>query len=316
MTIRNTILNADVLACLRTLPDGCVQMCVTSPPYWGLRDYGIEGQLGLEKTPDEYIARMVEIFREVKRVLRDDGTLWLNIGDSYCAGSTGNSTSSSTLQGGLKKQVESGKRPNKPATESYKPKDLIGIPWMLAFALRADGWYLRSDIIWHKPNPMPESVTDRPTKAHEYIFLITKNKHYFYDAEAIKETSIDGTSRRDENPLDRKRFPTSTVNGVRDRNKVYPMANKRTVWSITTQPFPEAHFATFPEELPFICIKAGSKEGDIVLDPFMGAGTTAVVAQGLDRDYIGIELNPEYIKIINRRLHKEHGFFHAQHTAA
>lgn len=384
---RNKLLQGDVLEQLRTLPDKCIHMCVTSPPYWALRDYGIEGQLGLEKTPEEYINKMVEIFHEVKRVLRDDGTLWLNIGDSYFASSTGNTSSKSTLQGGLKNQIESGKRPSKQQTVNCKPKDLVGIPWMLAFALRADGWYLRSDIIWHKPNPMPESVTDRPTKAHEYIFLLTKSKHYFYDAEAIKEPSIDGTSRKDENPLERKRFPTSTVNGVRDRNKVFPMANKRTVWSITTQPFPEAHFATFPEELPFICIKAGTSEhgccaqcsapyervlekagtvrfknghqnkakviieqqrgltslntsmhttnsmpvyattgwqptctcetrnsqlaNPLVLDPFSGAGTTAVVAKGLGRDYLGIELNPAYITIADNRLRKEFGFFHS-----
>lgn len=379
MNLRNKIINADALTGLRSLPDKCVQMCVTSPPYWALRDYGIAGQLGLEKTPEEYIAKMVEIFREVKRVLRDDGTLWLNIGDSY-AGSgkgAGDTTTANWKQGTHKGTRVNGVNNHKYETHGFKPKDLIGIPWMLAFALRADGWYLRSDIIWHKPNPMPESVTDRPTKAHEYIFLLTKSKHYFYDAEAIKEPSIDGTSRRDKNPLERKRFPTATVNGVRNRDKVFPMANKRSVWSITTQAFPEAHFATFPEELPYICIKAGTSEhgccpscaapyerilnkvadaplkngqqskakhiiteqrgasslntsmhttntvqvfettgwqptcicdqtgaihNSIVLDPFMGAGTTAVVSKGLGRDYLGIELNPAYIKIANKRI--------------
>jgi len=242
------ILIGDVRDGLRSLEAGSARCCVTSPPYWGLRDYGVEGQIGLEATPEQFIARMVEVFREVRRVLADDATLFLNIGDSYAAGGNG---------------VGSGKQltnvgswmPPKRAPDGLKPKDLVGIPWMLAFALRADGWYLRSDIVWHKPNPMPESVTDRPTKSHEYIFLLSKSQRYYYDAEAVKEGSVragdfncakDGD---DERPY-----------AINRRIEVGPTRNARSVWTIATQAYSEAHFATFPEALPERCIKAGSSE--------------------------------------------------------
>jgi DNA modification methylase len=251
--VKHTILNGDVIACLRSLPDACVQCVVTSPPYWGLRDYGVEGQIGLEPTPEEYVEKMVEVFREVRRVLRDDGTLWLNLGDSYNgSGGAGGDYASGGLKAGQPKYP--GRR-----ISALKPKDLVGIPWRVAFALQEDGWYLRSDIIWSKPNPMPESVTDRPTKSHEYVFLLTKRARYFYDADAVREAhvSVDQSPRKSGvgNGLNR------TDRGVGREFFGNPAGrNRRTVWEIPTQPTPEAHFATFPEALVEPCIKAGTSE--------------------------------------------------------
>lgn len=353
----NKIYNIDCLEGLKQLPDNSINCCVTSPPYWRLRDYGVEGQLGLESTPEEYVSKMVEVFREVKRVLRKDGTLWLNLGDSY------NGSKVATL----------------------KPKDLVGIPWMVAFAFRADGWYLRSDIIWHKSNPMPESVTDRPTKAHEYIFLLTKKRKYFYDREAIREPAKLWNAGRMSAPKMGKHRSIDPYG--QQTKKVYDVikgANRRTVWTIATQPYPGAHFATFPPKLIELCILAGTSpkacevcgapwervvekgapiddwkkacgadsngeykgraqkdyekaraenasevkkrilagmlerkttgwqptctcqnEGKgrcIVLDPFMGSGTTGMVAAMHQRNFIGFELNPEYCKMAEKRI--------------
>jgi DNA modification methylase len=243
----------DVMEGLRALPDESVQCCVTSPPYWGLRDYGVEGQVGLEKTPEEYVERMVGIFRELRRVLRRDGTFWLNVGDSYAASGV------SGLADGLGTGTHW--RGKKTIPQGLKPKDLVGVPWRLAFALQADGWYLRSDIIWAKANPMPESVTDRPTKAHEYVFLLTKDKRYFFDQEAVREPAKPWNAGKMAAP---KCGDARKTEGARDQNKkTYDEikgANIRTVWTIPTQPFPEAHFATFPEALPARCIKAGTSE--------------------------------------------------------
>ena len=310
----------DALETLKQMEDESIHCCVTSPPYWGLRDYGVDGQLGLEPTPDEYVAKMVEVFREVKRVLRDDGTLWLNLGDSYM-GSWGNYAP--TGKGGQRaKQVErwrrgayEGKEDWRPPTsmkqEGIKPKDLVGIPWMVAFALRADGWYLRQDIIWHKVNAMPESVKDRCTKAHEYIFLLAKSAQYYYDNKAIKEPIKEISIRRAEYgwDCDRPSTKNASMNGEGIHTKkmgtrfVNPDGrNKRSVWTVTTKPFKEAHFATFPPEIPETCIKAGCPEGGTVLDPFAGAGTTLYVSEQLGRNSIGIELNPEYCEIIRCRM--------------
>ena len=377
----DTILQGDALTVLKTLPDGLVDCVVTSPPYWGLRDYGVPGQLGLEPTLDEYIDKLVAIFREVRRVLKDDGTVWLNMGDGYAA-----------QQGrGMPGAPRKKEHRNRPALSAEKvrhptkPKDLIGQPWRPAFALQADGWYLRSDIIWAKPNPMPESVTDRPTKAHEYVFLLSKQARYFYDADAVREEHQDkmGTERfvgkcninKDEYESNHQGW--YGVGYKKTHNQYNPAGrNRRTVWTIATQPFPEAHFATFPEALVEPCIRAGTSErgncaecgkpwvrvvedagyrkhrpsagndprsrnedkqaigagqhgwrgnnllknpaetigwkpscscsadtvAPIVLDPFMGSGTVALVAKKLNRHFIGIELNPEYIEIANRRL--------------
>ena len=257
------ILQGDVLEQLKTLPDESVHCCVTSPPYWGLRDYGVPGQLGLEKTPEEYIARMVGIFSEVKRVLRDDGTLWLNMGDSYNAynGNRGTESQYAGKRNAMEPHFPSG---HGLMAKGLKPKDLVGIPWMLAFALRADGWYLRSDIIWSKPNPMPESVSDRPTKSHEYLFLLAKSADYFFDQEAVKEPSVDkesfgGMRKR---PQYIKGYPKEMGenNFHKLEGKTYPTRNIRSVWNISTHPFSGAHFATFPEKLVEPCIKAGTSE--------------------------------------------------------
>ena len=303
------IYQGDCLEVLRTLPDESVHCCVTSPPYFGLRDYGIDGQYGLEPTPEEYVAKMVEVFREVKRVLRKDGTLWLNIGDSFFSttkGSGGSNPETSPKQAW--KGVENGQgfTPRKISAGALdlKPKDLVGIPWLVAFALRADGWYLRQDIIWHKPNPVPESVKDRCTKAHEYIFLLSKSQHYYYDHEAISEPY----ASKAEKPRNKakERYNDSYKGGrwsegVRDYYSA-GKRNKRSVWTVTTKPFKEAHFATFPPEIPETCIKAGCPEGGTVLDPFAGAGTTLYVSEQLGRNSIGIELNPEYCEIIRCRM--------------
>ena len=297
--MRDTILFGD---CRQTLKefDEKARMCVTSPPYYGLRDYGgEESQIGQEQTPEEYIDEMVSVFRLVRDCLTDDGTLWLNIGDSYY---------NYRKDGCIPKQTFSKNRQDLPITtprrsnklQGYKDKDLIGIPWMLAFALRKDGWYLRQDIIWHKPNPMPESVRDRCTKSHEYIFLLSKNKNYYYDNEAIKEPAKDwGTRDRTNGKYHNEGTGLQPHSGL---TKSYPTKNKRSVWSVTKKPYKGAHFATFPPELIEPCVKAGSQEGDIVLDPFMGSGTTATVAKSLNRDYIGCELHEEYGTLIQKRI--------------
>jgi len=332
MTIR--IIQGDCRDVLKTLLDGSVHCCVTSPPYFGLRDYGVAGQIGLEPTPDEFVAEMVAVFSEVRRVLRDDGTLWLNLGDSYANdGKWGGSSGGkhvSALHG--KSGIGRGK-----VTTGLKPKDLIGIPWRVAFALQADGWYLRQDIIWSKPNPMPESVTDRCTKAHEYLFLLSKSQRYFFDAEAIRE---DRTSDEDANGFrggsyvggeignstmgKRTAVGNKRVRGVPPRHAQYAESsdqsgldavgrgdgrNKRSVWTVATAPFKEAHFATFPPGLIEPCIKAGCPAGGTLLDPFGGAGTTGLVADRLGRDAILIELNSDYAEIARRRVTNDAGLF-------
>ena len=296
----NKILQGDCIDVLRTLPDGIVNTCITSPPYFGLRDYGVDGQIGLEETPEAYVQRLVEVFREVHRVLRDDGTLWLNLGDSYATRHANGTKDSDTKwkHGALSKgyQARAGGIGN-----GVKPKDLIGIPWRVAFALQADGWYLRQDIIWHKPNPMPESVTDRCTKSHEYIFLLSKSQKYYYDNEAIKEQANPDTTVRDRDNTRLNNTPGRTRMGGLKIND-YETRNKRSVWTVTTKPFSESHFATFPPDLIEPCVLAGCPESGLVYDPFMGSGTTAYVAKKLARHYLGSELNKEYIEISNRRI--------------
>lgn len=373
MAIR--ILNCDVMHGLAQLADQSVHCVVTSPPYWGLRDYGIPGQIGLEPTPDAFVARLVDVFREVKRVLRDDGTLWLNLGDTYAAGGMGAGSGKQLTNRG----TAVGGHMDKPrkAPEGLKPKDLVGIPWRVALALQADGWYLRSDIIWAKPNPMPESVTDRPTKSHEYVFLLTKAERYFYDAEAIKEPAVSDHASGNGFKRDARLTYQNADGTPRGNDKqwvdVGGNRNKRSVWSIATISYPDAHFATFPPDLPELCVKAGTSQkgccvacgapyarvlevesrpnapacngkydgngkhrtiaGGVwndarnridmgwqpgcecaadmrpctVLDPFSGAGTTALVADRLQRDAIGIELNPEYSALSSRRLDDDRG---------
>lgn len=313
------IICADVIEGLAQIPDESVHCVVTSPPYWGLRDYGVAGQIGLEPTPDAFVARMVEVFREVRRVLRKDGTLWLNLGDSYCNtdkwGGGGSNTGKQTVS--ANGEVPSwAVRARKSHVDGVKPKDLMGMPWRVAFALQADGWWLRSDIIWSKPNPMPESVTDRPSKAHEYVFMLTKAERYYYDAEAIKEDGAASSGARYAYSFGGEkaaRLTREEANGPGTRTRPIGYReydgtrNKRSVWTIATAPFPEAHFATFPPELPEICIKAGCPVGGTVLDPFAGAGTTLLVADRLQRNAIGIELNPEYVAIAERRLSNDRG---------
>ena len=286
----------DCLEILRTMPDASVHTCVTSPPYFGLRDYGVDGQIGLEPTPDEYVARMVEVFREVRRVLRDDGTLWLNLGDSYAGAGYSNHANT----GGAKR--EDGGKQKHLTGSGLKNKDLIGIPWRVAFALQADGWYLRQDIIWHKPNPMPESVRDRCTKAHEYIFLLSKSPRYYFDHEAMKEPGvIPAGTKGAKGSAERAAQPG--VNSRPPEYKVYDgMRNKRSVWTVTTKPFKGAHFATFPPDLIEPCILAGCPEGGTVLDPFGGAGTTGLVATQAGRNAVLCEINPEYVEMARKRI--------------
>jgi DNA modification methylase len=293
------ILIGDCLEVLRGLPDGMAQTCVTSPPYYGLRDYGHAGQIGLEETPDAYVARLAEVFREVRRVLRDDGTLWLNLGDTYNA-YNGNRGPSQSISGNINDAVPALPSGSGLTVKDCKPKDLLGIPWMVAFALRSDGWWLRQDIIWHKPNPMPESVTDRCTKAHEYVFLLTKSARYFYDAAAIAEEAErgDAGSRFDQGKTARHQLDRQASGARIDDGR----RNARSVWPIATQPYSGAHFATMPPALAERCIKAGSKPGDIVLDPFGGAGTTGLVADRLGRSATLIELNPEYARLARERI--------------
>ena len=279
-----------------------VQACVTSPPYFGLRDYGHSGQLGLEKTPDEYVASMVEVFRCVRDLLADDGTLWLNLGDSYNAHPGQRKT---TDKVGPKQETVRGSQaaPSR-HVEGLKPKDLIGIPWRVAFALQADGWYLRQDIIWSKPNPMPESVTDRCTKAHEYIFLLSKSERYFFDSEAIKEPSVTNDARRPYTSEGAKQLDgrAEWKSGEKRDGGDFSKRNRRDVWSVPVRAYKGAHFATFPPKLIEPCILAGAPAGGIVLDPFMGSGTTAQVALEHGRQYMGCELNPEYAALQQERL--------------
>jgi DNA modification methylase len=331
MTTR--IITGDCRDVLATLPPDSVHCVVTSPPYWGLRDYGVAGQLGLEPTIPEYIANMVAVFREVRRVLRKDGTLWLNLGDSYAASRSYQVTDNKNPAVGPTRHVG---RATPPA--GLKQKDLVGIPWRVAFALQADGWWLRQDIIWSKPNPMPESVTDRCTKAHEYLFLLSKSERYYYDAEAIKEFA-EGENEHDltgpgmfapgQTPQRGNRGRASgnrTHKGVSEyersdseehrskagllSDKVYPMRNKRSVWEVATEPFAEAHFATFPPALIEPCILAGCPKGGTILDPFGGAGTTGLVADRLQqRDAVLIELNPAYAAMAGKRIHDDAPLF-------
>ena len=286
----HTIHTGDALTVLRSMPAGEVQTCITSPPYYGLRDYGHDGQIGLEETPDAYVAQLVEVFREVRRVLRDDGTLWLNLGDSYAAARGGTHQPAETLAGGKGGKTKSGDRVNRGRMDGKNPtrdarsiglkhKDLIGIPWRVAFALQADGWYLRQDIIWHKPNPMPESVRDRCTKSHEYLFLLSKMDRYYYDSEAIKE---DAKGQKKGQPKQKR--------------------NRRSVWAVNTKPYRGAHFATYPPELVRPCVLAGSSVGSLVLDPFTGSGTTGEVAIRCRRRFVGIELNPTYADMARARI--------------
>jgi DNA modification methylase len=304
------ILIGDCRDTLKTLPDQSVHCCVTSPPYFGLRDYGMGTQIGLEKTPEQFVAELVLVFKEVKRVLRDDGTLWLNLGDSYASYRDGKATPDTSRGESDGTLVPKGSAKNRMASTfagtSVKHKDLIGIPWMVAFALRADGWYLRQDIIWHKPNPMPESVTDRCTKSHEYIFLLSKSPKYYFDNEAIKEPVAESTVGR----LKQKNLPNQKgsdrvpfkTNGNMKAAGNGENRNKRSVWTVTTKPFKGAHFATFPTDLVMPCILAGCPEGGTVLDPFGGAGTTGMVALRNNRKAILCELNPDYAKMAEDRI--------------
>ena len=298
--MKDTILFGDCRETLKQF-DEKARVCVTSPPYYGLRDYGGENnQIGQEQTPEEYVDEMVKVFRLVRDCLTDDGTLWLNIGDSYYNyRSDGNYPKQSVSKTRQDLPTKTPVRGNK--LEGYKSKDLIGIPWLLAFALRKDGWYLRQDIIWHKPNPMPESVKDRCTKAHEYIFLLSKSKNYYYNNEAIKEPVKQdwGTRDRTNGKYHNEGTGLQPHSGL---TKSYTKKNKRSVWTVTKKPYKGAHFATFPPELIEPCIKAGSEVGDIILDPFMGSGTTAMVSKMLDRYYIGCELHEDYGDLIQERV--------------
>ena len=301
--MRDTILFGDCRETLKQF-DEKARMCVTSPPYYGLRDYGgEEKQIGLEQTPEEYINQMVEVMRLVKNNLTDDGTLWLNIGDSYYnyKSGTGEYAKQSFSKTRQDLPMRNPKRANR--LKGFKDKELMGIPWMLAFALRADGWWLRQDIIWHKPNPMPESVRDRCTKSHEYIFLFAKARDYYYDNEAIKEPVKQdwGTRDRSKGKYHNEGTGLQPHSGL---TKSYTKKNKRSVWTVNKKPYKGAHFATFPAELIEPCIKAGSEVGDIVLDPFMGSGTTAAVAKSLGRDYIGCELHEDYGNLIQKRVNE------------
>ena len=328
------VITGDCLQSLKTLPDESVACCVTSPPYFGLRDYGHDGQIGLEKTPDAYVEKMVSVFREVRRVLKSDGTLWLNLGDSYAAQRGGTEMPAETLAGGKngksvnvesyrgrgfspktitgQEAVDSRSNPvahRNAKAFGLKHKDLIGIPWRVAFALQADGWWLRQDIIWHKPNPMPESVRDRCTKSHEYIFLLSKSAKYWYDSQAISQplasTSVERClgvgPRLGGNKYGDSNAPEHQTKSGNEWSLGDGTANRRSVWTINTQPYKGAHFATFPVEIPRICILAGSRPGDTVLDPFGGSGTTGAVALENGRKAILCELNPAYCDLINQR---------------
>lgn len=316
------VIEGDCREVLAALPADLAQTCITSPPYWGLRDYGVAGQLGLEATPEEYVARMVEVFREVRRVLRPDGTLWLNLGDCYAASSSSNhgrGAARPAVNG--RGQVQRGNGWENPPRRrpsfrrdgapemvaghrggfALKPKDLVGIPWRVAFALQADGWWLRSDIIWAKPNPMPESVTDRPTKAHEYLFLLSKSEQYFYDADAIREPDC---GRSSGNGFDRPER-LSMAPGNQEQWTPGSGRNRRDVWNISAKPFAGAHFAVMPWDLVEPCVLAGSKPCDVVLDPFAGSGTVGMVARRHGRQFVGAELNPDYARMARERIRSD-----------
>jgi len=328
----NKTYTGDCLNVLKTFPERSVNCCITSPPYFRLRDYGIDGQIGMEETPEQYIDRLTEVFREVRRVLKDDGTLWVNIGDSYVG--TGGDRKNPVKNIIFNQQQQSNPKDGryesicKMKDSGLKQKDLIGIPWLLAFSLRADGWYLRQDIIWHKPNPMPESVTDRCTKSHEYIFLLSKSPKYYYDAEAIAEDVTESTTKRLYQNVQEQRgsvLPGKTNGNMKAKaprfgEKKYtedpetffrtksgnayeyrPKRNKRDVWTVTTKPYKGAHFATFPQDLIEPCILAGCPKDGIVIDPFFGSGTTGAAAQKYNRNYIGIEINPKYCNLAETR---------------
>jgi len=336
----NKIHLMDALSGLKLLADESVNCCVTSPPYWNVRDYGTEGQIGLEEKPEIFIEKLVEVFREVKRVLKSDGSCWINIGDSYANGArhrTEAQVNGHTFTITGKKSQAAARIQKTKIVSGLKAKDLVGVPWMLAFALRADGWYLRQEIIWSKPNPMPESVTDRFTKSHEQIFLLTKSPQYYFDQEAILEPVSENTHARLSQDLIKqigshranggakhngpmkavsRKAATGTGLGIKNNPSFdaatslpVTMRNKRSVWTVTTRGFSEAHFATFPEQLIVPCIKAGSRVKDTILDPFMGAGTTALVARSHNRNFIGFEINPEYRDIAEKRLYAELGMF-------
>lgn len=312
---------------LQRMGDKSVQTCITSPPYFGLRDYGHADQIGAEPTPDEFVATLVRVFREVRRVLRDDGTLWLNLGDSYAraGGWSDNHGLSKDANGNVSKRGESGRAVSgftgevsvsQKLVPGLKQKDLIGIPWRVAFALQADGWLLRQDIIWQKPNPMPESVTDRCTKAHEYIFLLAKSQKYYFDAAAIKEPAVKKPQRMQADPeTARAKSVGPHARGAEGFNHQYAdpervwasdgLRNRRSVWTVTTRGFKGAHFATFPEALIEPCVLAGAPVGGVVLDPFMGAGTTGLVARKNGRNWIGCELNPDYAEMAMERIYSE-----------
>ncbi len=300
------LLVGDCLGSLRMLSTGSANTCVTSPPYYGLRDYGVAGQIGLEETPAAYVARLVAVFAEVHRVLRDDGTLWLNLGDSYAGGGGGNynKTGKTRANGCQVSNVRN--RDEWLLAAGVKPKELIGIPWRVAFALQDFGWYLRQEIIWHKPNPMPESVTDRCTKAHEHIFLLSKSPRYYFDHEAIKEPVASSTIARLSQPTLKSQSGSNRVPGKTNGNMKAvgnrETRNRRSVWSVATKPFKGAHFATYPDTLIEPCILAGAPVGGTVLDPFMGSGTTAVVAERLGRQWVGCELNPTYADMALDRI--------------
>jgi DNA modification methylase len=314
---RDTLLelwNGDWLAIAREIPDESAHCCVTSPPYWGLRDYKVPGQFGVERTLEEYVEKMVRVFREVRRVLRSDGTLWLSLGDSYNAGRNGGHPGGTN---GISR-TDIGPRQSGVNEPGLKPKDLCGIPWRVAFALQADGWYLRSDIIWAKPNPMPESVTDRPTKAHEYLFLLAKSERYYYDAEAIREVAETEphapgwVSRCAENSSELGSYRPSADGGscsqYAEPGRVWASGgrrNRRSVWTVPTAPYSEAHFATFPPDLIKPCVLAGCPVGGTVLDPFLGSGTTAMVANQLGRRCVGVELNPRYLELTRQRTQEK-----------
>ncbi|RMV39707.1 DNA-methyltransferase [Pseudomonas syringae group genomosp. 3] len=340
MSQLHQILVGDCIDMMRTLPDESVHTCVTSPPYYGLRDYGVEGQIGLEETPAEFIARLVDVFREVRRVLRADGTIWVNMGDSYArSGGTDRKVPTTAKVGSTRHTLEQMGDRTSTAPTGLKDKDLMGMPWRLAFALQEDGWYLRQDIIWSKPNPMPESTRDRCTKAHEYIFLLSKSRQYYYDQDAVKEPVAASSivrlaqdleqqhgsdrvpgktngpmkavrSRRDSfKREDSKReqvIPGQTVGthrpGRTDSDYPLDMRNKRSVWTIPTQGFKGAHFATFPPDLIRPCILAGAPRGGVVLDPFGGTGTTSLVSMQEGRRSIICELNPEYAALARARI--------------
>lgn len=307
------VLVGDAVSRLAELPDGSVRTCVTSPPYWGLRDYGNDGQLGLEPTPQEFVENLCKVFDEVWRVLADDGTCWVNLGDSYANGGMSNPSAKSTLGGGKDRGAANYSIARK-VPAGLQAKDLVGIPWRFAFAMQDRGWYLRQDIIWAKPNPMPESVTDRCTKAHEYIFLLTKNPRYYFDNEAIRERGVmtrgdsAGSNQRDTGETHGLGGGNSGINAAKEKlarelqEKGYSTRNKRSVWTVTTRGFTGAHFAVYPPQLIEPCVLAGSAEGDTVLDPFSGSGTTGEVALTNGRNYIGVELNPEYAALSEKRI--------------